>query len=407
MVDMGTPVLHRNDLDYVKSVQDGVGRTMFGLEEVLRLLIVALYTGGHVLLEGNPGLGKTQLIKDLCANLGFDEKRWGRIQFTPDLMPADITGTKMPVDGDMGRFAFQPGPLFRWLLLADEINRATPKTQSAMLEAMAEGQVTVLGQTHKLRPPVPVTGMGDTLSVLPPFMVLATQNPIDQEGVFDLPEAQADRFMFKVRMPFPNAGTLGSIIDKVTGPPAAPAGPAATAAGKSWGEEDALRFFHRIGASIRALDPPPVVKDHIVNIVLATNHRAAEAVGIDQRTQEALEKWSRHFVDYGAGPRAATAMMLGAKGWAGLFLGGVDHAGAALGRVAMPVLRHRLKLVFDWEHRFLEKAQGRYKPVPPGRDERHDALLAELVMLTAPTEAGYRDLIGQSLRAAGVALPER
>ncbi|MCW2243150.1 AAA family ATPase [Azospirillum canadense] len=395
--------MHRNELDYVNAVLDGVGRSMFGLDEVVRLLVVALYGGGHVLLEGNPGLGKTQLVKVLCASLGFGGERWGRIQFTPDLMPADITGTKMPKDGTFSHFAFQPGPVFRWLLLADEINRATPKTQSAMLEAMAERQVTVLGETHSLTPETPVRGSAGT--VRPPFMVLATQNPIDQEGVFDLPEAQADRFMFKVRMPFPSAETLKRIVEKDAGLPGAKA--AAGSPEPGIGEDDALVRFDRISRAIRALEAPPVVYDHVANIVLATNGAADGLAGVDRRTTDALEAWRRRYVEYGAGPRAATALMLGAKGWAGLFLGGAEQAGAALARIALPVLRHRLKLVFGWEHHFAEDAAKRYREPPVGRDDCHDALLAELVLRTAPDEPGYRDLVRQSLRAAGAALPDR
>ncbi|WP_114859491.1 AAA family ATPase [Azospirillum brasilense] len=406
MDGQGSPALHRNDLDYVKAVLDGVGRSMYGLDDVVRLLIVALYGGGHVLLEGNPGLGKTQLVKTLCASLGFGDERWGRIQFTPDLMPADITGTKMPVNGDMAHFAFQPGPVFRWLLLADEINRATPKTQSAMLEAMAERQVTVLGETHSLTPETSVSYGGRSGMLRPPFMVLATQNPIDQEGVFDLPEAQADRFMFKIRMPFPSAAVLSQIVRKDAGLPAAKAG--GESAKTTGNEDEALTRFDRIRRAIRALDPPPVVCDHIVNIVLATNRGAAAgAAGLERRAAEELDEWSRRYIEYGAGPRAATALMLGAKGWAGLFLGGADQAGAALAHIALPVLRHRLKLVFDWERRFEEDAKKRYREAPLGRDNRHDALLADLVLRTAPAEAGYRDLVRQSLRAHGAVLPDR
>ncbi|MCB0128566.1 MAG: AAA family ATPase, partial [Caldilineaceae bacterium] len=161
-----------------------VQEDMKDLDEVVRLCFVALYTNGHVLLEGNPGLGKTALVRALGDTLGFAK---GRIQFTPDLMPADITGTYIPIPRDgLMTLEFRPGPINTSLLLADEINRATPKTQSAMLEAMAEKQVTVLGESRKL--PVP-------------FMVLATQNPIDHEGTYTLPEAQSDRFMFKLLMP--------------------------------------------------------------------------------------------------------------------------------------------------------------------------------------------------------------
>ncbi len=407
MEEKNSVTLHRDDLDYVNGVLAGVGRSMFGLDEVVRLLLVALYSGGHVLLEGNPGLGKTQLVNVLCATLGVVGGRWGRIQFTPDLMPADITGTKMPVNGDLTNFAFQAGPIFRWLLLADEINRATPKTQSAMLEAMAERQVTVLGETHSLTPEMEVVSGGSTTRLRPPFMVLGTQNPIDQEGVYELPEAQADRFMFKIRMPFPSARTLSLIVGKDAGPQAEskPAvSPTPFSGGEVPDEDKALVRFKRIAQALRASEVAPVLTEHIVNIVLATNETGAEEfAGLQRREIEELAAWRRRYVEYGIGPRAATALMLGAKGWAGLFLGGVDQAGAALGRVALPVLRHRLKLVFDWEERFAEEAQKQRRSVPASRDSRHDALLTDLVLRTAPDAVGYRELVGQSLAVAAPA----
>src|ERR1700752_998529 len=176
---------------------DAVGEELYGVVTVIKLSLAALLSGGHVLLEGNPGLGKTELVKRLARVLNL---RAGRIQFTPDLMPADITGTLMP-SGNGGR-RFHSCPRFTSLLLADEINRATPKTQSAMLEAMAEKKVTVLGEEHALPSP---------------FVVLATQNPIDHEGTYNLPAAQADRFMFKVRMPVPDGPTLKRIVRKRSG----------------------------------------------------------------------------------------------------------------------------------------------------------------------------------------------
>ncbi|MCP4655505.1 MAG: AAA domain-containing protein, partial [bacterium] len=158
---------------------------------------------------GNPGLGKTSLVKALAGELGLD---WNRIQFTPDLMPADITGTVMPDLKNLGGESFKPGPIFASLLLADELNRASPKTQSAMLEGMGEGHVTVLGKTYRLPGGERIEpGQGDRDPK--PFMVLATQNPIDQEGTYSLPEAQQDRFMFKILMPTPDAGTLREIME--------------------------------------------------------------------------------------------------------------------------------------------------------------------------------------------------
>src|SRR4030081_1246788 len=183
------------------SIETELGRFMVGQRDLIRLTLIALVAGGHVLLEGVPGLGKTVLVRSLAAVLDLD---FARVQFTPDLMPADITGTHIVTEDDGGRrrFEFQPGPLFTNLLLADEINRATPKTQSALLAAMGEHQVTV----------------GDRTRLLPaPFFVLATQNPIELEGTYPLPEAQLDRFFFKVLVPFPEPEDLAEIARRTTG----------------------------------------------------------------------------------------------------------------------------------------------------------------------------------------------
>src|SRR5262249_22920266 len=182
---------------HASHVVKAVGEELYGLEAVIKLALAALFGGGHVLLEGNPGLGKTELVKRLARVLNL---KAGRIQFTQYLMPADITGTLMPTG--QGGLRFQSGPIFTSLLLADEINRATPKTQSAMLEAMAEKRVTVLGEEHALPTP---------------FVGLATQNPTDPEGTYNLPAAQADRFMFKVRMPVPDGPTVKRIVRKRAG----------------------------------------------------------------------------------------------------------------------------------------------------------------------------------------------
>src|SRR5438270_702614 len=183
------------------AIEKELGRFMVGQAELIRLTLIALIGGGHVLLEGVPGLGKTVLVRSLASVLDLD---FARVQFTPDLMPADITGTHIVTEDDEGRrrFEFQPGPLFTNLLLADEINRATPKTQSALLEAMQERQVTVGDRTR----PLPL-----------PFFVLATQNPIELEGTYPLPEAQLDRFFFKLLVPFPDAGDLAEIARRTTG----------------------------------------------------------------------------------------------------------------------------------------------------------------------------------------------
>src|SRR5271157_3503805 len=185
-----------------RRIQAEIHKLIIGHEQAVEELLSALFAGGHVLIEGVPGTGKTTLVKTLglALNLSFN-----RIQFTVDLMPADITGTRVILSGDDGRreFSFQPGPVFCHILLGDEINRATPKTQSALLESMAELQVSVAGTTHRLTPP---------------FFVMATLNPIEMEGTYPLPEAQLDRFFFKVRLDYPDELQLTKIITATTGP---------------------------------------------------------------------------------------------------------------------------------------------------------------------------------------------
>ena len=184
-----------------QELREAVGQVVVGQAQVVEEVLVCLFAGGHALLEGAPGLGKTLLIRTLSEAMHLD---FSRIQFTPDLMPSDIVGTNMVVEDEHGRkrFELQRGPIFGQLVLADEINRATPKTQSALLEAMAEGAVTIAGARHALKPP---------------FVVLATENPIEMEGTYPLPEAQLDRFLFKIFVPSPDEDTLVGILEATTG----------------------------------------------------------------------------------------------------------------------------------------------------------------------------------------------
>ncbi|MHC4411041.1 MAG: AAA family ATPase, partial [Planctomycetota bacterium] len=188
-------------MDQLDALRREIRKAVVGQEQVVDEILVCLLAGGHALLEGAPGLGKTLLVRTIARCL---ELRYSRIQFTPDLMPADITGTNVIVPGDSGArsFRFEPGPIFGQVVLADEINRATPKTQSALLEAMQESAVTVSGERHPLEAP---------------FMVLATQNPIEMEGTYPLPEAQLDRFFFKILIREPDEETLVAILGATTG----------------------------------------------------------------------------------------------------------------------------------------------------------------------------------------------
>ena len=291
----------------VQRIREQVGREIVGQKDVIDHLLMALVTGGNVLLEGVPGLGKTRLVKALgrVLNLPFS-----RIQFTPDLMPADITGTNIiEKTGEGNSFSFVPGPLFSAIVLADEINRATPKTQSALLEAMQEHSVTVGGVTRRLPEP---------------YFVLATQNPIEQEGTYPLPEAQLDRFLFKLLVPFPSLAELGDIMDMTV--TAEPCEAEAVAGG---GDILRLRSVARQVPVARA------VQDYALKLVLATHPELAES-----------PEPARRYLRFGVSPRAGQAM-IGAARVRALMEGRYNVSFDDIRTVAPACLRHRAALNFE------------------------------------------------------------
>jgi len=287
-----------------------VRRVIVGHERVTEGVMLCLLTGGHAILEGVPGIGKTLLVRTLAEALDL---QFRRIQFTPDLMPADITGTNVITETEGGRreWEFRPGPVFANLLLADEINRATPKTQSAMLEAMQERSVTVAGTTRHLDEP---------------FFVLATQNPLEMEGTYPLPEAQLDRFLLKLLMRMPDRGEMGEIVDRTTGTRVPRAEPVA----------DGPAIL-RMRDLVREVPVASHVRDYAGALVLATHPDRDEAAPL-----------ARKYLRYGAGPRAAQAMVLGGKVLA-LVAGRYNVAMADIRHMAAPALRHRIIRNFEAE----------------------------------------------------------
>ncbi len=276
-----------------------IGKGIIGQKEVIRQVMLAMLAGGNVLLEGMPGLGKTMLVRTISEVLALSFKR---IQFTPDLMPSDVTGTNIMVKEE-GRssFRFEKGPIFANLVLADEINRATPKTQSALLEAMQEHTVTVGTESHRLEEP---------------FLVLATQNPIEQEGTYPLPEAQLDRFLFKILVPFPDKEELRGIVNLTEGTDK----PVITSIMS--GEE--LLTARSLVAQIPIAD---AVMDYILDLVMATHKE-------------------NPYIREGASPRAAQAIIRTARARA-FMEGRFNVAFEDVKSVAYPVLRHRILLSFD------------------------------------------------------------
>jgi MoxR-like ATPase len=285
-----------------------MARVIVGHEELIEQVFIGMVCGGHCLLEGVPGLGKTLMVRRLGEILSLS---FSRIQFTPDLMPADITGTNMLTDDPSGRkvFEFQRGPVFANIVLADEINRATPKTQSALLEAMQEQSVTVGGKMHRLENP---------------FMVLATQNPIEMEGTYPLPEAQVDRFFFKLLLQFPSREELGRIADLTTA--AAPAAPHEILDGST---------ILQMREWVREVPLAEVVKDYAVRLVLSTHPHEKQGNGSGGL--------AHRFVLYGSSPRGLQSLILAAKARA-LFAGRPNVSFDDIRSLLLPSLRHRLIL---------------------------------------------------------------
>ena len=291
----------------IRICEEEISKGIIGQKDIIRNVLIAIFADGNVLLEGMPGMGKTQLVKTIgkVLNLSFS-----RIQFTPDLMPADVVGTNIVVkENDKTLFKFEKGPVFTNLLLADEINRATPKTQSALLEAMGEKTVTV-GKT--------------TYEMAKPFMVLATQNPIEQEGTYPLPEAQLDRFLFKLIVDFPNLQELKEIIDL-------------TLANNKVQIDAVLEGDEilKIREIIREIKLAEAVKEFALKLILATHPEIPEA-----------SEFIKRYVEAGASPRAAQGIISGAKVRA-VMEGRLNVSFEDIKALAYPVLRHRIILNFD------------------------------------------------------------
>ncbi len=287
-----------------------IGKVIVGQESIVNSTLIALFAGGHVLLEGVPGLGKTLLVRTLGEVLDLS---FSRIQFTPDLMPADILGTNIVMETGGGRreFQFQRGPVFAHLILADEINRATPKTQSALLEAMQEHQVTAGGAMRRLEEP---------------FFVMATQNPIDQEGTYPLPEAQLDRFFFKLLVGYPTAGELAEVLQRTT--------EARTeTAGRVLNREKLMELM----TLIRQVPVASHVKDYAVRLVLASHPKTETAAPIVNQ-----------YLRFGSSPRGAQTLLLGGKVRA-LADGRFNVSFEDIEAVAAPALRHRFIPNFEAE----------------------------------------------------------
>lgn len=314
MPDMSTPsTFEQSSADFVESFQrihKEISKVIVGHHRLIEDVLTGLFAGGHVLLEGVPGIGKTILVNTLANTVDCS---FSRIQFTPDLMPSDIIGTRIVVEDDQGRkhFDFQKGPVFTQVLLADEINRATPKTQSALLEAMQEKAVTVSGERHILAPP---------------FFVLATQNPLEMEGTYPLPEAQLDRFMFKLLVEFPPLNDLIEVARRTT--------------------QREMPKASRVLRHAEVITMTGVIRD--VPIADHVERYAARVLSATHPDNDGATPMVKQYVKYGASPRGLQAMILGGKVRAlldGRFNVSVDD----IKQVAKPSLRHRLILNFEGE----------------------------------------------------------
>ena len=294
--------------DAYGKVKAEIGKVIVGHDEIVHGVLTCLFVGGHALLEGVPGLGKTLLIRTLADAVDLD---FNRIQFTPDLMPADILGTNIVMEGSDGRrhFEFQKGPIFSQIVLADEINRATPKTQSALLEAMQEHSVTIGGTIHKLKEP---------------FFVMATQNPIEQEGTYPLPEAQLDRFLFKLVVGYSTREELTIVLDRTT-------------RGEKPQANKVIDGDHllRMQSLVREVIIAPHVQDYAIRLALATHPEGPFATAV-----------TNQYIRWGSSPRGAQTLVLAAKVRA-LLDGRYNVSFEDVRRVYLPAMRHRVLLNFE------------------------------------------------------------